>query len=158
MRTDVDILSDYTDFSRWYRVHCPYKIIPIDSIHARISPVNGVIDRSDDVFEAVGRREREREDRPVPFFRDQSGSRYQSISKLGENRSKRTSRISYNRTFSRRISKQFCSFEKRPTSLDCSWPRTSFIHQLFTPRINSRYVEPGRARVSRGEKSAEERK
>lgn len=94
MRTDVDILSDYTDFSRWYRVHCPYKIIPIDSIHARISPVNGVIDRPDDVFEAVGRREREREDRPVPFFRDQSGSRYQSISKLGENRSKRTSRIS----------------------------------------------------------------
>lgn len=67
MRTDVDILSDYTDFSRWYRVHCPYKIIPIDSIHARISPVNGVIDRPDDVFEAVGRRERERE-RIVPFL------------------------------------------------------------------------------------------
>lgn len=88
MRTDVDILSDYTDFSRCYRVHCPYKIIPIDSIHARISPVNGVIDRPDDVFETVGRREREkeREDRPVPFFPslrpDQRGSRYQSISKF----------------------------------------------------------------------------
>lgn len=62
MRTDVDISSDYTDFSRCYRVHCPYKIIPIISIHARISPVNGVIDRPDDVFETVGRREeRERE-------------------------------------------------------------------------------------------------
>lgn len=120
MRTDVDILSDYTDFSRCYRVHCPYKIIPIDSIHARISPVNGVIDRPDDVFETVGRRERERGSfrsfLPVPSPRSTwiaLSIDFEIRNWGGTDRSERAE--FHNRTFSRRISKQFCLFEKRPT-------------------------------------------
>lgn len=122
MRTDVDILSDYTDFSRCYRVHCPYKIIPIDSIHARISPVNGVIDRPDDVFETVGRRERERGSfrsfLPVPSPRSKwiaLSIDFEIRNCEGKGKLIEANEPNFIITFSRRISKQFCLFEKRPT-------------------------------------------
>lgn len=160
MRTDVDILSDYTDFSRCYRVHCPYKIIPIDSIHARISPVNGVIDRPDDVFETVGRRERERGSSrsflPVPSPRSTwiaLSIDFEIRNWGGTDRSERAE--FHNHIFT--ANKQTILLIREAADVSIVRAPRLFINRLRHGLTRVIWSREGRGLASRGEKSVEKR-